>query len=384
MFLGTVLVSLLAGACAKPPSIELPTPATFDEKVEWILRLENQRVLRDEPDAPPPSGSADAAPPPVDTPLASSREQPDLIVLLTDPEPQLRRRAALAIGRVGLHEGIEPLLAALGDLEVEVRQISAFALGLVGLPLASNRLVEALNDPEPAVQGRAAEALGRIRAVESASAIRAMVARHLPATFDLDPEDQSHPLSPAVEAFRLGVYALGELGAYEPLADVVLQDNGQPILWWWPVAYALQRTGDPRAAEALTTLAGVQGSIGVAFAAQGLGALSAPSVTRTLVALLDVERRDERVVASAVRALGRIDDSDVAQALREFAMTRELSPVLRLETLAALSEQTDTGATDLFVELITDRWAPMRAAALKALARSDPRRLHAGALRPGG
>ena len=372
VILRSVLVSLLAAACAKPPSVELPpAQATFDEKVEWILRLENQRVLRDEPNPPRPRTSVDDLAGSVDIPLPSLRERPDLLVLLTDPEPQLRRRAALAIGRVGLQQGVEPLLAALGDPEVEVRQISAFALGLIGSPLASGGLVEALNDPEPAVQGRSAEALGRIGAVESVSAIGMMVARHLPATFVLEPEDESYPLFPAVEAFRLGVYALGELGVYEPLADVVLQENGQPILWWWPVAYALQRTGDPRAAEALATLVGVQGNTGVAFAAQGLGALGDPSAIEALAALLDLDRRDEHVVVSAVRALGRIDDSESALALREFAMTRALSPVLRLEALNALSAQTDARATDLFIELITHRWPPIRAAALKALARSD-------------
>ena len=190
--------------------------------------------------------------------------------------------------------------------------MSAFALGLLGSPLAADALVAALSDPEPVVQGRAAEALGRIGSVGSAPVIAGMVQRHLPDTFDIDPEDQTYPLSPGAEACRLGLYALAELGEYEPLADVVLQQNGQPIMWWWPVAYALQRTADSRAAEALTTLAGVQGSIGVAFAAQGLGSLGDPTAVETLASLIDLERRDERVVAAAVRALGRIDEPSAA------------------------------------------------------------------------
>ncbi len=365
----SVLVALLAGACAKPPSIELPRAVTFDEKVEWILRLENQRVLQDAPPAALPEGGSLS---PARPPEVPPRPQPDLVALLSDPEPQLRRRAALAIGRVGLQEGVGPLMAALGDPEVEVRQMSAFALGLLGSPTAGDALVAAVSDPFPLVQGRAAEALGRIGSVESAPLIADMVQRYLPYTFDLDPEDQTHPLSTEVEACRLGLYALAELGAYGPLADVVLQENGQPILWWWPVAYALQRTDDSRAATALTTLAGVQGSIGVAFAAQGLGSLGDPSSVDTLAGLMDLERRDERVVVASVRALGRIDEPNAAVALRELAVMRDLSPVLRVEVLEALSAQTAGDATDVFIELMTDSWPLMRAAALRALARSSP------------
>ena len=94
--------------------------------------------------------------------------------------------------------------------------------------------------------------------------------------FDLEPDDLTYPQSDAVELFRLGLYALAELKAFEPLAEAVLTDEGGPILWWWPVAHALGRMEDPRALPALATLTGVQGSIGVALAAKGLGALADP------------------------------------------------------------------------------------------------------------
>ena len=154
-----ILVVSLAAACAKSPGVELPAPVTFDTKVEWILRLENQRVLRDAPDVSPTADSAAASPSSPRAARVAPRPQPDLVALLADPEPQLRRRAALAIGRVGLQEGVGPLIVALADPELEVRQMSAFALGLLGSPLASDALAAALSDPEPVVQGRAAQAL---------------------------------------------------------------------------------------------------------------------------------------------------------------------------------------------------------------------------------
>ena len=49
----------------------------------------------------------------------------------------------MAIGRVGLAEGVEPLVRALTDPEPEVRQMSAFALGLIGDQAAVDPLVHA-------------------------------------------------------------------------------------------------------------------------------------------------------------------------------------------------------------------------------------------------
>src|SRR5437016_2756217 len=93
----------VASACVTVPPATTPVkPAgpTFEEKMAWILRLEDQRVLRDTAPAiaPPPPvavrGQAPAvAPPP---------PPPDLIRLLTDDEARVRRRAALAVGRAGL------------------------------------------------------------------------------------------------------------------------------------------------------------------------------------------------------------------------------------------------------------------------------------------
>ena len=334
-----------------------------------MLRLEDQRVLRDRPPAlsvAVPGLDGAALPGSV-----SLRPEPDLVALLSDSQTQLRRRAALAIGRVGRSEGVRPLIASLTDPEPEVRQMSAFALGLIGDATATDSLVAALQDLSPTVQGRAAEALGRIGAVDAAESIGALVRQYVTSAFDVEPEDVSYPLTAEVEAFRLGLYALADLNAFEPLADAVLQEDGQPILWWWPVAYALQRLDDPRTLTPLTTLAGVQGSIGVALAAQGLGALGDPSAIVPLISLIDLDRRDGRVVTMALRALARFPDQPVTEALRRFVLTRGLDPALRLEAIEALRGRPDAGATDIFIELVTDPWSPMRAAALRALAEAD-------------
>ena len=352
-------LAALAG-CGGGPRVEPVQPPTLADKLAWILSLEDQRLLR----APPPVGAA-AAP----AAVSPRRARPDLVELLADASPRVRRRTALAIGRVGRPEGVAPLVASLGDAEPEVRQMSAFALGLLGDESAAEPLLRALDDPSPLVQGRAAEALGRIGAAGAADAIGGLLRRYVAAAFELDPEDVSHPLAPEVEAFRLGLYALADLGAFEPLAAAVLQPDGQPILWWWPVAYALARVDDARAVDALVTLAGVQGRVGVALAAEGLGALDTPAAVEPLAGLLDPRRRGPHVLGAALRALGRYETRPATEALRRFAVTRGLDPVLRRDALDTLRGR--AAVVDVAVELLSDSWPPLRAAALRALAETD-------------
>ena len=379
-----VLLAVAGCASAPPPAAPLGPP-TLHEKLGWILQLEDQRVLRDPaapprpemPDEPRPAHDPDAASGPApasgieELPPAALRPVPDLRDLLIDAAPRIRRRAALAVGRVGHADGVAPLLATLDDPEPEVRQMAAFALGLLADEAAAERLLLALRDPSPLVQGRAAEALGRIGADGAREAIGTLLGRHIVGTYGIDPEDLSYPQTPEVEAFRLALYALADLGAFEQLADALFQPNGQPVIWWWPVADVLSRMKDSRALSALGTLVGVQGSVGVAMAARGLGALGDPAAVGTLAALLDPERRDRRVLLASLRALGRFRVPEATEALREFVLRRDIDPRLRYETVLALNGHSDPVVVQVFVELLSDPWPPMRAAALRGLAAAD-------------
>ena len=345
----------------------MPSPAP--NPLSWILRLEDERRLADPvPDAT--AGASTATVPPAGPP----RLRPDLPALLEAPEAYLRRRAALAVGRVGRSAGVDALIARLADPEAEVRQMAAFALGLIGDAGAAGALVDALDDPALRVQGRAAQALGLLGARSAAPAIGTLVRRHVSSAFDLEPDDLTYPLSDEIEAFRLGLYALAELKAFEPLADAVLVEEGRPILWWWPVAYALGRTEDRRALPALVTLAGVQGSVGVALAAEGLGILADPRGVEALEDLLSIERRGRLVVSSAVRALGAIDDPAAVAVLDRFVRSRGLDRQLRRLAVEALANHAGAASVEVFVELMGHPWPPLRAASLRALSRADPER----------
>ena len=113
-----VAVALL-GACASAPPAPAPSAApamTFEEKMGWILRLEEDRILAiPAPPAPPPR---------------PSRHHPKVVALRSrsrrllrsrtwsrcsrTSEPRIRRRAALAIGRTRLPAGVAALTPLLG------------------------------------------------------------------------------------------------------------------------------------------------------------------------------------------------------------------------------------------------------------------------------
>src|SRR4051812_16554374 len=135
-FLAALTLVVCASACAHPKPVVVAAPPpppppprpSLEQKQLWIPRLEDRRILREE--VAPES-------------LPSPTFQADLLALLSDEDARLRRRAALAVGRVGLRDGVPPLITLLKDNDAEVRQMAAFALGLLGDPQAREPLVAA-------------------------------------------------------------------------------------------------------------------------------------------------------------------------------------------------------------------------------------------------
>jgi cyclophilin family peptidyl-prolyl cis-trans isomerase/HEAT repeat protein len=362
------LALVLVSGCASAPRVTTP-PLTYEQKLSWILRLEDQRVLRDpappEPPAPATRGRRTA---PVPAPPIA-----DLIPLLADSEARVRRRAALAVGRVGLQDGVAPLAGLLTDGDPEVRQMAAFALGLVGHMSAAAPLQAALQDTSYLVRGRAAEALGLLGATAAAPAIGAMTqdAARMGNVAAIAPDEERWPMDPAVEAFRLGLFALVRLQAYDALASASLNQQEEPVTRWWPVAYALQRVADPRAVPALTRLVQGEGRYTVAFAARGLGEQKAARAVEPIAALLQPGRLDPLVAVSALRALAQIGGPEAGLAVLALLRAPELDPNVRLEAVIAAGGLRLPEAADPLMDHAADRWPAMRAQALTALASAD-------------
>ncbi len=88
-----------------------------------------------------------------------------LVLLLTDPDPLVRRNAAIAMGRIRLPSAIQPLVHRLGDQDASVRTYSAWALGELGEVARDHAAVpvaELVHDSAASVKYAAALALGAI------------------------------------------------------------------------------------------------------------------------------------------------------------------------------------------------------------------------------
>ncbi|HUR34345.1 MAG TPA: HEAT repeat domain-containing protein [Vicinamibacterales bacterium] len=371
----TIALVLALGACAcasappAPPS--RPAEPSFEQKMSWILRLEDSRILHDpQPEAPPPPpvpprgrvAVATPPPPPV----------PDLVRMLTDSEARIRRRAALAIGRVGLADGVLPLAALLRDSDPEVRQMAAFALGLIGDRRASEPLIAALQDPAAVVTGSAAEALGLLGDAAAAGPLARLASGLVAAgaLAQLPPDELEAARDTPAAAFRLAVFALARLKAYDALASVVLDPSGQPRVRWWPVAFALQRLEDPRGLAALVALLKDPHPYTRAFAAKGLGAIKDRQAVQALLPLVtDAERT---LAIEAVRSLGRIGDPAAAPPLMKLAQTTKTEPHIRLEAVTALGALRADGVYDALIDILGDPSPVIRGAAIRSMAQLDP------------
>jgi cyclophilin family peptidyl-prolyl cis-trans isomerase/HEAT repeat protein len=361
-------VAGLACKSTSPPApVVVPPVVSPDTKVGWILRLEQQRTLRDPGVAAAPAAVPGAARAFAAAPAAG------LDRLALDPDPAIRRRAVIAMGRVGMADSVPALVSALADVDPDVRAAGAFALGLIGPDAreGTRAVRAALEDPSLLVRARAVEALGLIGDASVAADIASAAGGCGAHLASIAPDDEDHPKSPEVELCRLAIFALARLRDYERLAAVVLTPEGQPVSRWWPVAYGLQRIGDPRATPALLALASVPGVNTAGFALRGLGALKERAAVPVAKAAASGSDTDIKVRIAAVRALGQIAGPAAIEPLLDL-LADPLPENLAIEIVTAVGGSGHARAYDVVIERLTDRSPAIRAAALSAAAKLAP------------
>jgi len=331
-------LGISAAALAKD---EPPPPPTFTEILGRILQMEDTR----------------------------STDGNELARLLRHDEPGIRRRAALAAGRIGDASLVPALLDLMNDPEIEVEKMAVFALGLVGDPAAVDRLVAALGDSEPVVRGRAAEALGRIGDPTTADEVAGFVMRAIPRSegvVTVRGDDPGNPDDPWVE-LRLGLLALAALRD-GPSAEKALLSRGAPRFDWWVSTWVAMRLENPALSPVLVAAARSDDAHSRALGARGLGALEDVSAFDVLASLARDE--NESVAFEALRALGLLGD-ERARPLAASLMSSPSEVVRRqaLLTLAALPAERRLRSR--IVPVVGDPSPWIRAAALAALARTD-------------
>jgi cyclophilin family peptidyl-prolyl cis-trans isomerase/HEAT repeat protein len=306
------LVGALTISCAastlKRPVADSPDPLSRLEILARILVLEDSRSLG--------YGS--------------------MLAFLQNEDPAIRRRAALAAGRIGDALAIPHLVQRLQDPEAEVRRAAAFALGLMGTTEAGPALLKALNDGDAVTRGRASEALSRIGLSSAGPTIAGAFQRALPGTrtvpLRIRGDDPGRADDPWVE-LRLHLVALARLKDAESFASAVLGSDSTPLVDWWVCVWAAMRIGDARLTPILLAGATAEDPYIRALAARGLGALKNPSHLGVLRRL--VEDRSPAVTLQALRAVAA---TGVA-AGSAIAATQIDSPdlVLRREALLAIA-----------------------------------------------
>jgi len=268
--------------------------------------------------------------------------------LLSSPNAAIRKRAALAAGRIGNEDAINTLTPLLEkDADVSVRAMAAFALGEIESEKAANALMAVLkNQTGPAeVRVRVVEALGKIAGAlprEQEARQREIGAAIL---VGLNPADQA--------TIQFGVTALMRAratGAAKTIANFLAHPNARVRA---DAANALARLRLKDGNDQLRKLvASDPDPIVRANAARVLGATEDKQSFDALVARA-IGDGDSRVRVSAIRALASLKDPRAAEPLLK--RTTELNESLEIaNTLGRLLAQKEDQAAIAFLRKINE------------------------------
>ena len=298
-----------------------------------------------------------------------------------DPDPEVRRQAVLALGRIGRPAAVKPLLAALaGDEAGAVRSTAAFALGILEDPLpeeAVAALETALADPAGRVREKAIEALGRRGGERAGEIVTSHLTDLVAATgFDNRRED--------VEAFRrrtswdearLGLFALARIrddGGDPGDTGMVLGLDGSPRTDWWVAAWTAARLRDPDLLPLHRAYAGSPDPVIRALGVRGVGWTGLP-LDDELAAQLG--NPSDTVRIEALRAVGALGDADhpteSSIGARLLAALDDPAPAIRREALAALAGFRHPDAVPVLIPRMQSQDPNVRAGAVRALHPQD-------------
>ncbi len=250
-----------------------------------------------------------------------SNELIDLMSPLNTNNGAARRRAILALGRIGYTSAVPALTEVLKiDRSPEMRALAAFSLGEIESPYAVSTLLDKLsgeNEESLLVRARAAEALGKIAAYKPAAdalgkyglvAISEALVKLLP-----DPAQPVSPDTKLITSLTLTALLRIKQAATVPAITNQLRSPDSDIRWQAANALARIREAIAPAGPQLLTLLDDKDPLVRANAARALGAAKDGKAVEPLIKLL--ADPDERVTASAINALGAIADAKAAPPL---------------------------------------------------------------------
>ena len=298
-----------------------------------------------------------------------------------DPDPEVRRRAVLALGRIGRPGAIEPLVAALtGDEAGAVRSTAAFALGIVEDPLppeAVSALETALTDASSRVREKAIEAIGRRGGDRAGEIVTGWLAELVEASGYSDRRED-------VEAFRrrtswdearLGLFALARIrddGGDPGDVGAILGRNASPRTLWWVSAWTAARLRDPDLLPVHRAYAGSPDPVIRALGVRGLGSTQLPLADDIAP---ELSHPSDTVRIEAFRAVDALAGAGLPVGAttggRLFDALDDAVPAIRREALRVLGKVRYPEATDALIRRMQSPDPEVRAGAMAALHPQD-------------
>jgi HEAT repeat protein len=217
----------------------------------------------------------------------------ELMALLTNHNPVVRRNVAAALGRIGTaaQEATPALLATLKDEDLSVRNSAARALGSVGY-WRYEEIARGLGDPDTRVRRGCAHAL---------SWIGSIAAQSTPALMNILQSDKA-------EVKVAALIAVGQMGAFGRSNTKLIIEHLKHFdeMVRQAAAEACGNLIIKHSVNPLLKLLNDESLLVRHAAARSLGKLgnSSPKIVATL--LEQIRRDDSQIASSSVTALGRI------------------------------------------------------------------------------
>ncbi|NET64392.1 MAG: NACHT domain-containing protein [Moorea sp. SIO1G6] len=362
-----------------------------EQTVGWVVGLEVPKLLKVELLEINPSEKA----------------IPELSKCLDDPDSDVRRIAADALGKIGTEATIDPLIQLLNDNDYNVRSIAAYALGKIGTEATIDPLIKLLNDNNYNVRIRAAYALGKIGTEATIDPlikllndnnynVRSIAASALgkigtEATIDplikLLDHDNYYVRSLAVEVLgKIGTEAtidpliklldnhnynvrisaaeaLGKIGTEATINPLIKLLNDDHYSVRYTAAYALGEIGTKATIDPLIKLLNDDNYNVRRSAASALGKIGTEATIEPLIKLLDDDHSGVR--ESAADALGKIGKEATIEPL--IKLLDDDHSGVRESAADALGKIGKEATIDPLIKLLDDDYSDVRISAAEAL-----------------
>ncbi|HMH50203.1 MAG TPA: HEAT repeat domain-containing protein [Candidatus Acidoferrum sp.] len=298
------------------------------------------------------------------------------LAALRGADPDVRARAAVALGRIGTDAAIQPLREALRDAAWLVRASAATAIGSIGDVSALSALTEALHDQDWRVRGDAAEGLGKL-------GIDAVIPYLVEALGDelydvgvkaaeaLGEVGSEAAVDAALNALgspnptlrHLAAAALSEMGSHRAVPALVRALEDQDADVRCSAVFALEAVGDKEAFEAFLRAVNDSSDTVRASAAAALGRTGSEAALPDLLTILDDPSAHVRENAAA--ALGELGIRSAARSL--LRALNDSDWAVRAQAAEALGRLHATSALPALRQSLRDNHERVRACATSAI-----------------